>query len=87
MLKDKGGIMVAGGLAGSPLLMNSSLIDSLTAKAAPENGASQDMKGMVGVMRGFSIQLRFKSQGGKQKPSIKSFSTRLETAAELRRSR
>ena len=61
MLKDKGGIMVAGGLAGSPLLMNSSLIDSLTAKAAPENGASQDMKGMVGVMRGLSIQLRFKS--------------------------
>ena len=53
--------MVAGGLAGSPLLMNSSLIDSLTAKAAPENGASQDMKGMVGLMRGFSIQLRFKS--------------------------
>ena len=44
MLKDKGGIMVAGGFAGSPLLMNSSLIDSLTAKAAPENGASQDMK-------------------------------------------
>ena len=59
MLKDKGGIMVAGGLAGSPLLMNSSLIDSLTAKAAPENGTSQDRKGMVGVMRGFSIQLRF----------------------------
>ena len=59
MLKDKGGIMVAGGFAGSPLLMNSSLIDSLTAKAAPENGASQDMKGRVGVMRGFSIQLRY----------------------------
>ena len=52
MLKDKGGIMVAGGLAGSPLLMNSSLIDSLTAKAAPENRAAECSSDvwMIGMM-------------------------------------